>query len=189
LEPLQRHFLVDGLDEKLSKEEGTIHQLLAQSEHLFPSWLKLIATSRETSIITGAFSDPVILKFERHDKRNLSDITQIVTNIIEGRAPGHTVVLARNGATSAKRRCNGQTWLWWHNDKRLTTTSRFAGRSISGFRRVHFQSLPKLPPLVPAAALFAFDQRCNSSSSSSSRPTSSVRPAAIAAPCQEAPRL
>ena len=92
LDPLPRYFLVDGLDETLSKEKETIHGLLVQSERLFPSWLKLIATTRETSIVTGAFSDPVIAKFERHDQRNLSDITQIVKNVIEGRAPGRTVV-------------------------------------------------------------------------------------------------
>ena len=69
---------MDSLDEAASREEGkTIPFLLARTSHLFPNWLKLVATTRDLASIIDLSPDNV-LRIDRHDLRNLADIREMI---------------------------------------------------------------------------------------------------------------
>lgn len=73
-----RYILVDGIDEALAGQTGhapvTIVDLLSTSTAQFPSWLRLVLTSRRDRKVTERFADARELELDEQDQRNLDDV-------------------------------------------------------------------------------------------------------------------
>jgi hypothetical protein len=83
LVPLPRYILVDGLDEALSEmREASIPDLIAQTLAMFPTWLRIVATSRTRPEILAAFAAETIWRLDNADPRNRRDVRAIVDHAI-----------------------------------------------------------------------------------------------------------
>jgi len=93
LAPLPRYILVDGLDEATTSDgKNELRNLLVRSASLLPPWLKLIVTTRDRSDIVDVFPQAAVVRFDRHDPRNLSDVTQLIETTLKRPIDGGTVI-------------------------------------------------------------------------------------------------
>jgi len=80
---LPRYILVDGLDEAAAAPmRPTVDRLLAETIHLFPDWLKLVATSRVRSTVLDGFGSAEITRLDHNDVRNRDDVRSIVAHLL-----------------------------------------------------------------------------------------------------------
>jgi WD40 repeat protein len=76
------YLLVDALDEALAPREGagglSIVQLLAAAQKSFPSWLRLVATTRKERAVLERLRGLRARELDAQDPRNLDDIAEFI---------------------------------------------------------------------------------------------------------------
>ena len=75
------YVIIDALDE-CAADKGEVLSMLKSKVHRLPMWLKLIITSRNTSVITTGFKGMPRLELRSDDERNLEDIDSYLSDKI-----------------------------------------------------------------------------------------------------------
>lgn len=82
--PVSRYLLIDGLDEAFAATGSSgLARLLARAAVFLPNWLRLLVTSRDAFGIVDSFPSAVVIKLDRYDPRNQSDISHLIASHIK----------------------------------------------------------------------------------------------------------
>jgi hypothetical protein len=78
-----RYLLIDGLDEAFSASGSSdLARLLVKVVGILPDWLRLIVTARDAFGIVDSFQSALVIKLNRDDPRNLTDVSLMIANHI-----------------------------------------------------------------------------------------------------------
>ena len=81
------YIVIDAMDECLGHERLTIADLIDRKISRFPTWLKLIVTSRNDTKVFEYWSNVKMVDIKPHDNRNLEDISIYLTQRLYREGP------------------------------------------------------------------------------------------------------
>lgn len=147
-----RYVVIDALDEAVLHEgKFNIVDMLSAQVERFPSWLRIVATTRNDSEVLNRFSAPFRIKLDAADSRNIDDIAVYIRKRIRG-----TPELAEKLVESHESA-----------DKIISTLSErsdgnflYAVQALDGVQRDHcsFKQIKELPPGLEGLYLKYFER-------------------------------